>query len=275
MYLNEYQKSAARFYSPGLTRAQHYSNAGLGLAGEAIEVFDEVEAYLRLPDVAKPQKRTKLVEELGDHLWYVAYASRFAGWDLTKVVDLDESTHFDAFQRWVLDDEALEARSGVPLYEIARDLVRHAGRAAEVFKKHLHQGHELNRRKLIAALEHQIRCLAMLSSLLHVSFSEVAEGNVRKLEARYPEGHFTVARSVHRVEEVVTGMPAETLRDGGRDICGKCQLPVATEADDEKGSEIETTHGHDSREAEDFENQYCWKDFGMCRVEMAELKRTD
>ena len=72
-----------------------------------------------------------------------------------------------------------------------------AGEAIDIVKKHLHQGHELDREKLIKELGDIAWYLAETAYALDIELDEVLEGNIAKLKARYPEG-FDTERSIHR-----------------------------------------------------------------------------
>ena len=72
-----------------------------------------------------------------------------------------------------------------------------SGEAIDIVKKHLHQGHELNKDKLIKELGDIAWYLAEAAYALDVDLSDVLEGNINKLKARYPEG-FSVDKSVNR-----------------------------------------------------------------------------
>lgn len=74
-----------------------------------------------------------------------------------------------------------------------------AGEAIDVVKKHLAQGHELDRERLIKELGDVAWYLAETTTALNITLEEVLEGNLRKLRARYPEG-FDAQRSLHREE---------------------------------------------------------------------------
>ncbi len=76
-----------------------------------------------------------------------------------------------------------------------------AGEAIDIVKKHLAQGHELDREKLIKELGDVAWYLAETAWALDASLEDVLQGNIEKLRARYPEG-FDAARSVNREEKV-------------------------------------------------------------------------
>ena len=72
-----------------------------------------------------------------------------------------------------------------------------AGEAIDIVKKHLHQGHELDRKKLAAELGDIAWYLAETAYALEIPLEEIFRGNIDKLKRRYPEG-FDTERSVNR-----------------------------------------------------------------------------
>ena len=64
-------------------------------------------------------------------------------------------------------------------------------------KKHLHQGHELDREKLIKELGDIAWYLAETAYALDVSLEKVFRDNIEKLKNRYPEG-FDTEKSINR-----------------------------------------------------------------------------
>ena len=74
-----------------------------------------------------------------------------------------------------------------------------SGEAIDIVKKHLHQGHELDKQKLVKELGDIAWYLAETAYALDVELADVLEQNIAKLRARYPEG-FDRERSIHRTE---------------------------------------------------------------------------
>ena len=72
-----------------------------------------------------------------------------------------------------------------------------AGEAIDIVKKHLAQGHELDREKLIKELGDVAWYLAETAYALDVPLEDVLKRNIDKLKARYPEG-FETKRSIER-----------------------------------------------------------------------------
>ena len=75
-----------------------------------------------------------------------------------------------------------------------------SGEAIDIVKKHLAQGHELDREKLIKELGDIAWYLAETATALDISLEEVLERNIAKLRERYPEG-FSAERSICRNDE--------------------------------------------------------------------------
>ena len=72
-----------------------------------------------------------------------------------------------------------------------------AGEAIDIVKKHLHQGHELDRQALAKELGDIAWYLAETAYALEIPLEEILKGNLRKLQERYPEG-FSREASVNR-----------------------------------------------------------------------------
>ncbi len=75
-----------------------------------------------------------------------------------------------------------------------------SGEAIDLMKKHLYQGHELDKDKLIKELGDVAWYLAEAATGLNIDLSEVLQRNLDKLHARYPQG-FDTQRSQHREAE--------------------------------------------------------------------------
>ncbi len=74
-----------------------------------------------------------------------------------------------------------------------------SGEAIDIVKKHLFQGHELNKTELMKELGDIAWYLAEVATALDVSLDEVLEANIEKLKRRYPEG-FSTEKSLQREE---------------------------------------------------------------------------
>lgn len=76
-----------------------------------------------------------------------------------------------------------------------------SGEAIDLVKKHLAQGHELDREALIKELGDIAWYLAETAFALDTKLEDVLQRNIDKLKERYPQG-FDTARSVLREEEI-------------------------------------------------------------------------
>jgi len=72
-----------------------------------------------------------------------------------------------------------------------------SGEAIDIVKKHLAQGHELDREKLIKELGDIAWYLAEMATVLDTTLEEVLEKNIEKLKKRYPDG-FDKQKSLNR-----------------------------------------------------------------------------
>ena len=74
-----------------------------------------------------------------------------------------------------------------------------SGEAIDIVKKHLHQGHELDKAALAKELGDIAWYLAEAATALDADLDEIFAGNIEKLRRRYPEG-FDSEKSIHRKE---------------------------------------------------------------------------
>ena len=74
-----------------------------------------------------------------------------------------------------------------------------SGEVIDIVKKHLAQGHELDKEKIIKELGDVAWYMAEIATVLEVELEDVLVQNIEKLKKRYPEG-FSTEKSVHREE---------------------------------------------------------------------------
>lgn len=74
-----------------------------------------------------------------------------------------------------------------------------SGEAIDIVKKHLHQGHDLDREKLTKELGDIAWYLAEAATALEIPLENVLQGNIDKLKKRFPEG-FDTQKSINRAE---------------------------------------------------------------------------
>lgn len=86
------------------------------------------------------------------------------------------------------------------LTNAALGLAGEAGEFADAMKKHIFQGHELDRDALSKEVGDVLWYCALAASALGKGLADVAEDNIDKLLERYPNG-FDADRSVNRSEQ--------------------------------------------------------------------------
>ena len=75
-----------------------------------------------------------------------------------------------------------------------------SGEAVDIVKKHLFQGHDLDKEKLAKELGDIAWYLAEAATGLSMDLDDIFAANIEKLHKRYPDG-FTTQRSIHREDE--------------------------------------------------------------------------
>lgn len=182
---NEYQGLAAR------TATKHdfeLVNFAMGLAGEAGELIDLMKKFLFHKHKVE---KLKIKKEAGDVLWYASQLARLLDIDFADAFDkLNKLTEeFDA----VKDKEEAIMVSCLTLSRAVGIISLYIDRSA--FEKKLVKKSEV-RSELLKILVN----LFFLALTAGLTIEEVAEGNIEKLKARYPEG-FSSDRSINRTED--------------------------------------------------------------------------
>ena len=83
------------------------------------------------------------------------------------------------------------------LTNTALGLAGESGEVADIIKKTFYHGHALDREALYKELGDVLWYLAVMADALGYNLDEIAQANVDKLRARYPEG-FSEERSINR-----------------------------------------------------------------------------
>lgn len=97
----------------------------------------------------------------------------------------------DDYQRAALRtlNPALDERDR--LLDAAAGMAEEAGETLGLVRKHLFQGRPLDRDRLTKELGDVLWCLAVTAHSAGISLGDVADANVAKLKARYPDGFST------------------------------------------------------------------------------------
>ena len=104
MTMNEYQKAALRTAKPHMDVYAQLQEGALGLCGEAGEVADYIKKAAYQGHVMKTDR---LVEEIGDVLWYAALLADAAG------VGLDEVAQANVDKLWKRFPEGFDSDRSV------------------------------------------------------------------------------------------------------------------------------------------------------------------
>lgn len=119
------------------------------------------------------------------------------GVDLAKFNDIQLTPN--KYQELAMRTAKPECRN---LSNVGLGLAGEAGECADLIKKHLHQGHTLDKEKLKKELGDVAWYLALGCEVAETRLEEVMRMNVDKLMARYPDG-FDPERSKNRSENDV------------------------------------------------------------------------
>lgn len=137
--------------------------------------------------LTRRQRIEHLEEELIDGLKYCEHL---------KAIDDDGITANDyqrAAMRTAGDDPSKYLLNGV------MGLCGEAGEVIDLVKKHLHQGHELDRSKIAEETSDVLWYCASIATAIDMKLGDIMQMNIDKLKARYPTG-FSKERSIHRGE---------------------------------------------------------------------------
>lgn len=74
------------------------------------------------------------------------------------------------------------------LTNVGLGLAGEAGEAADLIKKHIHQGHELDKEKFMGELGDIAWYIALGCTVINTDLEEVLKANIDKLRRRYPDG---------------------------------------------------------------------------------------
>ncbi len=111
-----------------------------------------------------------------------------------------ETLSFDEYQKEAYDLISEEGRKDMVLNGVL-GLAGESGECADLVKKHLFQGHDLNSDDLIKELGDVLWYIAETASGLGVSLEEVAQRNLDKLHKRYHGNTFKAQLSKERSDE--------------------------------------------------------------------------
>ncbi len=234
MTFQEYQSLAMRTYTKREDDRDDLVAAAMGVCGEAGEFTD---ALKKVRFHKHDLDREHLASELGDVMWYVAFACHLTRVSMDAVarrnmakLHLRYGKQFTVDQSLRRNDAPLPPLDDTPLdisgyhadmmsvalvkgdeterlLEGALGLCGEAGEVAEIIKKHRYQGHALDLDHLTEELGDVLWYVMWSSDTLKVKLSDIASLNVDKLRKRYPQGFtYELSRKAHGIpaKEVMT-----------------------------------------------------------------------
>lgn len=101
--------------------------------------------------------------------------------------------------------EAMRTAAGMdystmnPIVNAALGIVGEGGEVADMLKKHIFQGHDLNIEHLAKELGDVLWYIALAAECIGYPLEDIMKMNIDKLRKRYPDG-FESERSQHRIE---------------------------------------------------------------------------
>jgi NTP pyrophosphatase (non-canonical NTP hydrolase) len=97
--------------------------------------------------------------------------------------------HFADYAAAAARTENARLPDGERLMDAAAGLAEEGGEVLSLVRKHLYQGHPLDRDRIAKELGDALWCLATVAHAVGIPLEEVAAGNVEKLRKRYPDGY--------------------------------------------------------------------------------------
>lgn len=98
-------------------------------------------------------------------------------------------TNLRDLNTWISLAETFEEQDNrASILMAALGLTGESGEVADILKKVVFHGHDLDKAKLKAELGDVLWYVARLASALDLSLSDIMQHNIDKLQARYPEG---------------------------------------------------------------------------------------
>ena len=178
MNLNEYQRLAMRTSPDGHDRVK---NGCLGLIGESGEIVDVIKKWMFQSVEETPLPVEKLIDEMGDVLWYCAETATGMRASLRLLAGELEINH------WHYACRTLDLEQTITSMSACANSVYNAYYVA------------INPNGAVDQLGGVLALLVHLCDMVDTSIEIVAENNIAKLKKRYPDG-FDPERSMNRPE---------------------------------------------------------------------------
>lgn len=179
MDLNEYQNLAQRTSGFGHDRIK---NGCMGLIGESGEIVDIMKKYMFQSKPDTPLPVDKLIDEMGDVMWYIAEIITGMGCTLEVVHDCPGKKQF---------------KPGIELFELAANM---SVNAACVYLRFYVINEDIKSKiSILFYLGDIYNILCEMCNRFGVTPRYIMSRNIEKLRKRYPDG-FDPERSMNRPE---------------------------------------------------------------------------
>ena len=107
--------------------------------------------------------------------------------------------HFSEYQKLAMASKSKDLLGDAQIVNAVMGLNGEAGEVIDILKKHIFQGHDIDKEHLAKECGDVLWYVAVLAKGLGYELDEIAEINKAKLRKRYPDG-FEVEKSLHRAE---------------------------------------------------------------------------
>lgn len=182
---DRYSEFVATLASPNSTASykDKLLTAALGLAGESGECLELVNDYVwNNNDLQKD----KLIDELGDVLWYFMFALNSLERRMADVTNFDyEYYHVSTYAQQYLSFEEFLTQQTI-------ELQIQSSKFADLVKKEVYHTKAYPVAKFLEKLHLIINTINHICGCLELSVGKVIRLNIKKLESRYPSGKFSV-----------------------------------------------------------------------------------
>ena len=176
---DRYSEFVATLASPNST-ASHKDKlltAALGLAGESGECLELINDCVWNNNSLQ---KDKLIDELGDVLWYFMFALNSLERRMADVTNFDyEYYHVATYSQEFLVQKVIK-------------LQIHSAKFADLVKKEVYHTKAYPVAKFLDKLHLIITTVNHICSCMELSVGKVIRLNIKKLESRYPSGKFSV-----------------------------------------------------------------------------------
>lgn len=207
MTFEEYQRLAEETMNPEHDAKTRIGNCALGLCDEtAAELMEHVFVmgtdgnYDLNTELLDSEIRPRIVEELGDMMWYASTLADSMGLQIAEVCkDSMGSGGFNTYDGPTASTNLEVAAQRFANWFIAA--LRAVGKIGGKIKKHVYQGHDLDEQtvKVVKAnLATVVEAVYTMAGCHGLTLFEVCDANIKKLRQRYPGGKFSKEASVNR-----------------------------------------------------------------------------